>query len=210
MRILTIFLAIIFSFCSIAAQASSNPEAVPAQLQKAIDLKDSGQAMPYLDLEKIVKNVFDETLPQINESVRKGELVLSPPLAAALGSLNSGNAASKRLAEIFLASELTKFIIYGVDSGAFSGNPLPKNERMIMDGGIFNKFGEISLARKEFSQTSLISKNNNTATIATSLYDYGVKQAYKLRLRLQLADGIWRVVAIENAAELYKELVPQN
>lgn len=211
MRIPTLALAAILCLCGPSWAASpGNPAELPAILQKSIDSKNSGLALQHLDLERIITNVFDETLPQINDSVLKGEILLSPPLAAALGSLNSGNNVTRRTASIFLTSEVSKLLVYGVESGSFAGDPLPKNDRMIMDGGIFSKFGDVSMARKEFHDTRLLRNDENTALVQTSLYDHDLGRDYALQLRLEQIDGLWKVVSIENAADLYRELVRQN
>lgn len=208
MRMLTAFFtALLFFPAPLLAAVPERPVLLPAFFQAAIDARQSARAMPHLDVEKLVSSVFTDTLPQINESVKKGEIKLSPPLAAALASLNSGNSVTQRTAIIFLTSELAKFIAYGVDSGAFAGNPLPEDQRMQLDGGVFSRFGDISLARKEFSESSLLQDHGKTALIQTKLYDHGVRRAYTLKLRLELRDGLWKACAVENAAELYKELL---
>lgn len=211
MRILLMTLVAVFCIAP-AAQAASpaRPEALPAALQKAIDAKDSEAALRHLELERVIAGIFDETLPQINESVKKGEITLNPALAAVLGSFNSGNAVTRRTASIFLNSEVRKLLVYGVESGSFAGAPLPEDERMMMDGGVFAKFGDVSLARKEFSSTRLLREEGNTALIQTRLYDYGVKRAYILQLRLELVGGVWKITHINNAADLYKELLKQG
>lgn len=212
MRILTATLVLILCLAITTAGAASpeRPEKLPALLQAYIDAKDSASAMPHLDLERIITGIFDDTLPQINESVKNGEIILNPPLAAALGSLNSGNAVTKRAAVIFLTAEIGKLLAYGVDSGSFAGRPLPENERMMMDGGVFSKFGDISLERKEFSEGELLRESGKTALIRTRLYDHGVSQAYVLQLRLELEGGQWKVTSVENAADLYKKLLTHS
>lgn len=212
MRIFTALLALTLFAAAAPAPAAGpdSPELLPTLLQAAIDARDSSRAMPYLNMERLITSVFTDSLPQINESVKKGEIRLSPPLAAALASLNSGNAVTQRTATIFLSSELSKFLIYGVDSGAFAGKPIPEDQRMQLDGGIFSRFGDISLARKEFSETRLLQDNGKTALIQTKLYDYGVRRAYLLKIRLEHVDGLWQACSVENAAELYKELLQQR
>lgn len=192
------------------AAGAESPEALPGLLQQAVDSKDGEAALARLDLERVITRIFSETLPQINESVQRGEIILNPPLAAALGSLNSGNAMMQRTATVFLTAEIGKLIVYGVESGSFAGTPLPEDERRLLDGGVFSQFGDISLARKEFSGTRLIGREGDSAVIWTELFDYGVGRAYPLVLGLELTDGLWKVVSIDNAAELYKELLGQS
>lgn len=211
MRILLTALTVVLCLAAGAAAAvPEQPEKLPELLQTAIDAKDSASAMPHLDLERLVSGIFEDSLAQINESVQKGELILSPPLAAALGSLNSGNAVTRRTAIIFLTSEIGKLLVYGVDSGSFAGRPLPEDQRRMMDGGVFSRFGDVSLERKEFSDAKLLRNDGKTALIQTRLYDYGVRQSYLLQLRLELTDGLWKAVSVENAADLYKSLQPQR
>lgn len=211
MRVLSTTILIILCLATAALAASPDrPEKLPALLQAAIDAKDSVTSMQHLDLERIVTGVFDETLPQINESVKNGEIVLNPPLAAALGSLNSGNAVTRRTAIIFLTSEVGKLLSYGIESGSFAGDPLPENTRKLMDGGVFSKFGDVSLDRKEFSDSELLMEDKKSALIQTRLYDHGVGRSYLLKLRLELENDLWKAVYIENAAELYKSLLPQT
>lgn len=209
MRILSA-LFIVFLFLAapaLAATAPKSPELLPALLQEAIDAKNSNAGMHHLDLDKISASIFEETLPQINQSVQKGELILSPPLAAALGSLNSGNAATKRMAMLFLTAEVRKLLIYGVDSGLFAGDPLSENERMLMDGGVFSKFGDVSMGRKELSPGVLLQKDEKSALVETKLYDHEFKQNYLLRLRMELQYNIWTVTAIDNAVDICQVLL---
>lgn len=214
MRIFLNFLLLGLVLASWAAPAraagTESPEALPGLLQEAVDAKDGAAALRRLDLERVIARIFSETLPQINQSVQQGEIILNPPLAAALGSLNSGNAVMQRTATVFLTAEIGKLIAYGVESGSFAGTPLPEDERRLLDGGVFSQFGDISLARKEFSGTRLISREGDGAVIRTELFDYGVGRAYPLVLGLELTDGIWKVVSIDNAAALYKELLGQG
>lgn len=207
-KLITVLLmTLLLPFSAIAASNQNNPAGIPDLLQAAIDARDSGPAMQHLQMDSIVKSVFEETLPQINESVAKGEIILNPVLAAALGSLNSGNAATQRMATIFLSDELGKFLAYGVDSGAFSGNPISENERMQMDGGVFSRLGDISMARKEFSDTRVLKQDENSALVKTSLYDHGVRQSYPLQLKMERLNGVWKVTSLTNAVDLYKQIL---
>lgn len=210
-KLITVLLiTLLLPFSAIAASNQNNPADIPALLQAAIDARDSGPAMQHLQMDSIVKSVFEETLPQINESVAKGEIILNPVLAAALGSLNSGNAATQRMATIFLSDELGKFLAYGVDSGAFSGNPISENERMQMDGGVFSRLGDISMARKEFSDTRVLKQDENSALVKTSLYDHGVRQSYPLQLKMERLNGVWKVTSLTNAMDLYKQILREQ
>lgn len=204
---LILFITLLVPGFAFSAGPMDAPADVPAIMQGAIDSRNSAPAMPHLEMQSIVKSIFVDTLPQINESVRKGEIILNPVLAAALGSLNSGNAATIRMATIFLSDELGKFLAYGVDSGMFSGNPVSENQRIQMDGGLFSNLGEISMDRKEFSNGELVRQSGNTAVVKTSLYDHGVGQRYPLELKMERLNGIWKVTAISNAADLYKQLL---
>lgn len=208
-----ILVALIVVFCSspaLWAASPAQPELLPEALQAGIDTKNQYAVLQHLKLESLISGVFAETLPQINESVQKGEVILNPALAAVLGSFNSGNSVASRTASVFLHSEFEKFIAYGVESGSFAGDPLPEDERMMMDGGIFARFGDVSLERKEFSNTKLLHSDGKTALIQTTLYDYGVNRAYMLKLRLELVDGLWKVTHIDNAADLYKDLLKKG
>lgn len=209
MRILKLALCLLLVFSSTATAASpERPEMLPALLQEAIDAKNGDAALPHLNLESILDGVLSDALPQISQAAAQGRIALNPPLAAALGSLQSGNEVTRLTVILFLDSELEKFILYGINSGSFSGDPVPQDQRMAMNGGVFSKLGDISLDRKEFSGARLLAANSGSATVETALYDYGTGMSYPLRLKLELRDDIWTIVRVDNAAELCDKMLP--
>lgn len=204
-----IFLILIFMLLpgfAHAALSPDNPADIPDILQQGIDQKDSAQVMRHLNLDSIVTSIIDEQLDEINQGVINGELLLNQPLLVALASLNTGNATTRRTATIFLTSELNKFLIYGVDSGNFAGDPLPESQRMQMDGGVFNLLNVVSMKRKEFYLTKILRQDEKKALISTELFDAGTKRSYPLELDMAKENGTWVITKIANLQALIPQL----
>lgn len=199
------FLALALVFARVwQAEGAEQPEDVPQQLQRAIDTNDWSAAKPHLDTQALVGGFINDSLDELNQAAMEGDFKVSGPLAFALASLNSGNAATKQAGITFLSTEINKFTHYGVESGAFSGKMRPDSEIQKLDGGLFLQYGKISRERKEFGPASLVSRNGDTAIVKTSLKDYHNGQVYPLRLEMQEKDGVWKAVKVLNAADLVK------
>ncbi len=199
--ILSLLLLLLPAIPAFAATQNA-PQDVPALLQMAIDEQDADAALKHMDIEAVINNIVTTQLPQINAAVLQGNIRLNQALVTALAALNSGNAATRRTVVIFLSAEMSKFITFGVNSGAFAGTPISENERMSMDTGVFGQLGTISIQRKEFSGTKLLSLDGNKALISTNLRDFGAKKIYPLELQLQKSDNVWKVTSIHNIEAL--------
>ncbi|MDR2050910.1 MAG: hypothetical protein LBQ63_03970 [Deltaproteobacteria bacterium] len=191
-----------------AVPGADDPARLAYILQEAVDAPDSAAALRHLDLESLVAAAIDEELPRINERVKRGELILSPPLALALAGLNEGSPAMRGMISGFLAAELGKFIAYGIDGGFFAGRPRPDDELALLDGGVFSLLGRISGSRKELSGAETLILEGDSALIRLELSDAATGGRYPLELRLRRADGLWKIIRIENTAALFPPARP--
>lgn len=179
-----------------------DPLDLPALLQAGIEARDSAAVLRHLDLPSLVRGVIERDLPLINEMAGRGEILLPPPLALALAGLNSGNPGLRAAVIDFLATELTKFVVFGVESGSFAGRPLPEDALIRMDGGVFHQARALSPGRKSLSSPEILEQAENSALIRAELFDAGLKAVYPLELRLLLQDGVWKVSELANTAAL--------
>ena len=185
-----------------------SPADLPALLQQGIEARDSAFVLQRVDMESILSAVITENLLQINAKAGRGELPLSPPLAAALSALNSGGETIQGAAKAFLAAELRKFIAYGVESGAFAGAAPPAAARSLMEGGVFAELG-IPFTRKTFlPPTQLLRQDEKNTLIQVQLYDEGSKKVYPLRLNLNDNGTLWKIIRVDNMEELLGLLAP--
>ncbi|MDR2503719.1 MAG: hypothetical protein LBD82_04970 [Deltaproteobacteria bacterium] len=210
--VLLLFLGLIVPLQAPAAETNAGgtetPADLPALLQRGIQERDSAFVLQRVDMEGILDAAVTENLPQINAKAGRGELPLSPPLAAALSALNSGGETLQGAAKTFLAAELRKFIAYGVESGAFAGAAPPHAARSLMEGGVFAELG-VPFTRKTFLlPAKLLRQDEKNALIQVGLYDEGSRTVYPLRLNLSGNGPLWRITRVDNMEELLGLLAP--
>ncbi|MDR1124487.1 MAG: hypothetical protein LBM64_00270 [Deltaproteobacteria bacterium] len=185
--------------------AMEDPRRIVDILQQAIDTRDSELADSRIDFNTLGVAFLNNTMPQINERLRSGALTLPQPLPALLGSLNASSVSSRRPAQLFLSGELRTFVLYGVASGYFAGQPRPQNELTGLDGGLFLNLAALKPSRQKFGPAVLAAQDEASALILTSLTDSASGKSYELELMLAREDQSWVVYSIENADELFEQ-----
>lgn len=205
---------VMFALCNPVPEAAAStaaiaekPENIPAILQRIIDERDSAACDTRLDFDGLMGNFLDEALPYLKEAAVSGKIRLEGPLPMLLSALSSDQPAARMAARMMLSSETRKFVLYGVNSGSFAGSPLPPEQLSGLDGGLFASFGKISAARKEFRGGKLLKQDNDSAEIATTLFDLGSRKSYNLTLGLKKHNSRWKVISIRNAATLLDSLL---
>ncbi|MDL2307701.1 hypothetical protein LJC48_06750 [Desulfovibrio sp. OttesenSCG-928-C06] len=189
-----------------SAGPEEQPESIPAILQQIIDKRDSAACEERIDFNAVSGHFFDDALPYLNEAVASGKIKLEGALPLLLSSLNSGQPAARIGARAMLGSEARKFVLYGISSGSFAGNPLPKEQLAQLDGGLFASLGSVSTARKEFRNGKQLSNDGTNAVVSTTLFDHGSRKAYNLNLGLEKRGTSWIITSIQNVESLLDKL----
>ena len=193
---------LLVSCVSFAASTVEKPEDIVLILQRSMQANNAEQALKHIDINSLLNNLFDASLPRINEGMAKGEVEFILPVAMLLGSINSGNMVARQAAITFLGAEAEKFVRFGVESGAFSGNIQPENTINRLDGGLFVRKEHLRSYRCAFASAELLEHRGNGAVVKTVLQIDNQRAFVPLELRLEERNGLWRIVDICNAPDL--------
>jgi hypothetical protein len=181
-------------------------EEMVSLLQKAIDTRDAGLMESLIDFERVSSSFFQGALPVINTAAAEGKIRLEMPFPALLSALNSGKSARKA-AEQFLVGEAKKFVLYGVRSGHFAGKPLPNEQLLQLDGGLFLPFAGKALSHKKFEPGLLAYEDDKLAMIRTALYYGADGRSMDLDLSMQKRGSAWVITGVENDDEILGSLL---
>lgn len=183
--------------------AAESPERSLAGVQLAIDRHDFEMFEKYVDVRGLVAKGVDAFIADFAANPPGGEGdPLMEMLSGGLAS-HSQTPASQYMKEI-LVEETRKFVIRGVASGSFAGQPSKKES--LPDGGLLSAlFADVSTARKELHQITVRSVSGDKASASAWVYDHGSERGYPLRLGLKRQpQGHWRVTDVSNMGELIR------
>lgn len=201
MRICTL-LIFLSSFFPNPAWATQTPAQAMQALQQAIDSNDQTLLERYLDLPAIIAQGVDLFVVDCAANP------LGSPDDPLLEMLSGGlaqhvDSTAYQSIKLLLIQETSKFVLWGVASGTFSGQPATDP---VPGGGLLSTlFANASMARKEIRSVRCAAPQGITATARAQLYDYGSERTYPLRLALtKQPEGHWKITAVTNLAELIR------
>lgn len=186
----------------VAAQAAETPAQAVNALQRAIDSNDHALLEKYLDLRGIITRGVDLFIADFAANPPEGE---GDPLLEMLsgGLAHSSGTAANQSMKLLLIEETRKFVLWGVASGNFSGQPA---SRAVPDGGLLSAlFANASTARKELRAIRCAEPQGTATTATAKLYDHGSERSYPVRLGLtRQPQGHWKVTSVNNMKELIR------
>ena len=183
--------------------AAEAPDKALVGIQRAVDSNDPVLLEKYLDVGGVITKGVDEFIADFASNPPGGEG--DPLLEMLSGGLAAGRetqaAQSMRL---LLIEETRKFVVWGVASGNFSGQPSRSKNQP--NGGILSAlFADASTARKELRSVRCDSPKADTATATARMYDHGSERSYPLQIRLKRQQqGHWKVTEVSNMTELIR------
>lgn len=196
-------LAFLLCLLALPAVAAESPERSLAGVQRAIDRHDPELLEKYVDVRGLIIKGVDAFIADFAAHPPGGE---GDPLMEMLsgGLADHSQAPASQYMKQMLAEETRKFVIRGVASGSFAGQPSKKDN--LPDGGLFSVlFADASTARKELHQIRVQSVKGDAATASAWVYDHGSERGYPVRLRLkQQPQGHWKVMDVSNMGELIR------
>jgi hypothetical protein len=201
-KFLLIVCLVLLPCASYAAAPVEKPEDIALILQQAMRTNSTAQALSHIDLNALLNNVFDSSLPQLTQAMDKGEVEFSLPVTMALGGLNSGNMLTRKAAVAFFSTEAQKFIRFGIESGAFSGDIQPSSVIDRLDAGLFARKDQLQAYKCAFIPAKLLERRGKGAVVATVLQADSLRDLVPLELCLEERDGLWNIVDVRNAPEL--------
>lgn len=178
-----------------AAEANEGPAESVDMLQKAIDTNDMPLVEKYLDLDAVLEKGVESII--VDEDVlRDAAKYPAINMALALGP-NVGNEILRTL----LGAETREYIRHGVVSGAFAGKPVSSAPPY---NGMFAKaFKGGEKDKRTFGIASVTKSMGDTAYVKTSITGGRKNKTLPLDLVVRKQNGVWRIVEVANAAQLF-------
>jgi len=197
---------LVFLLCGASgALASESPEISLANLQHAIDSNDSAAAERYIDVAGIIRRGVNVFVADYASRPPAGDA--NPVMDMLMTSIAAGgNSQEAQSTKELLAQETRKFVLWGVASGSFSGQP--SSGKALPDGGIFSGlFADASAARKEIRAMKVTPVKADTAKASVKFYDHGSEKSYPVEALMKLQpEGHWKVTDITNMASLISSI----
>lgn len=177
------------------AEAKEDPAASVGMLQKAIETNDMPLVEKYLDIDAVLEKGVESVV--INDDVlREAEKYPAINMALALGA-NMGNDVLLTL----LGAEAHEYVRHGVVSGAFAGKPASGAPPY---RGMFAKaFKGGDKDKRTFGIASVTKSTGDTAHVKTTLVGGRKNKTVPLDLVVRKQNGVWRIVEVANAAQLF-------
>lgn len=185
------------------ALAVETPELAVAAIQKAVDNHDPVLLEKYIDLHGVISRGVDTFVRDYATHPPAGE---GDPLLEMLASglNNQSNPEASRSMRLLLVEETRKFVLRGVASGDFSGQPSGRTD--LPDGGIFAVlFADASTSRKELRSVRVQPPKGDRTEATAKVFDFGSERSYPVQLGLaRQPQGQWKVTDVGNMAELIR------
>ncbi|MDR3176398.1 MAG: hypothetical protein LBU06_07700 [Desulfovibrio sp.] len=180
-----------------APAGAAGPLSALARAQEGIDTCDSGLFNSAVDLGAITDKAATALLSAMRKASVEGRLEGPAALIVSLAGTVSDGGQDKLIRQL-LHSEIKSFLAAGINSGWFAGreNPAPGGR------GFASYLKNIPRGRREIVPGKIVSEAGDKAVVTGRFIDPQAG-ALPLLLELERRDGVWRVVEIKNAAELF-------
>lgn len=194
------------------SEAEVSPEATIATLQQAIDTRDIILFTRHVDIDGLLNQGISSLIDGLRSAPSLQTKGLPPMLALLLASVQTPEL--EKTTRSLLIREGNDFVRYGVESGMFAGS---LKADVVPSGLLAPLLRDVSTGRKELrirGKTRMLSSTASpVAIIPINVHDAGNGRSYKVDLRLEQKNGIWKVSQIANMdkliARLKKEAVEQ-
>ncbi|MDR2800198.1 MAG: hypothetical protein LBB52_02900 [Desulfovibrio sp.] len=197
MRKPVILLFILLGLCVSGVARAADPLSALARAQQGIDTCDSGLFNSAVDLGAVTDKAATALLKALRKASSEGRLEGPAALIVSLAGTVSDGGQDKLIRQL-LHSEIKSFLAAGINSGWFAGqeNPAPGG------GGFASYLKNIPRGRREIVPGKIVSEARDKAVVTGRFIDPQAG-ALPLLLELERKDGVWRVVEIKNATELF-------
>ena len=180
--------------------ARQTPEASLAQVQQALDSRDSALFERRVDVDGLVTQGVALLEERLREADTNGR-TLPPALALMAGSLRNPSLAPA--VREMLIRELSAFVRSGIASGSLNGG---SRQQARSDGMLARFLPAISTGRKTLRAHSAPRMEQEGCVMTATLHDAGNGSDYPLELFMQPEDDAWKVRQVRNMRALLKQL----
>jgi hypothetical protein len=173
------------------ASAASPLDPVQA-VNQAIATRNVALFQRVVDTGALSRHVLDGVARQLASQPPQAQ---TEPLALFVAKLVEGDGAVRQV----LAEEGMQFLIWGVASGAFAGQPREK----LPEGGLLAAvLAQVSPGRKELRPVQIVEEEKGTAVVEADLVDHGTQSVYPLALRVVQGSDGWQIRHVLNVESL--------
>lgn len=190
-----------------AALAAGSPVAALEQAQRGIDAADSSLFNEVVDVASVVNRASDALFLALKEQAERGE-VLEGNLGMLLSlAASSNDAGAMDLLRPVLVSEVKNFVATGINGGYFAGKP--NNTVSPSRASLASALKKMPEGRRRIVPGAILSEQGGKARMQASFVDPKAGPL-PLELLLEERNGVWRVMEILNAKELFSEAARRN
>ncbi|MDR1489375.1 MAG: hypothetical protein LBS65_02655 [Desulfovibrio sp.] len=196
--VIHLFLLLCLCISGATPASAADPLSALVRAQEGIDTCDSGLFNSAVDLGAITDKAATALLNALRKASSEGRLEGPAVLIVSLAGTMSDGGQDKLIRQL-LHSEIKSFLAAGINSGWFSGQ---EKHAPGGGGGFASYLKKIPRGRREIIPGKIVSEAKDSAVVTARFLDPQAG-ALPLLLELERRNGVWRVVEIKNAAELF-------
>ncbi|MDR0828256.1 MAG: hypothetical protein LBN33_10385 [Desulfovibrio sp.] len=198
----------LFLFCCLFTSALPGPAAQAGGplsaltlAQNGIDQCDSDLFNKAVDVGEVTDHAADALLAALLKASSEGRLDASAGMVISLVKMAKDSGQDKFIKQLLL-SEIKSFLASGINGGWFAGKADEKTQSP--GSGFAAYLKKLPRGRRTILPGKVLSESGDQAEVSATFTDPQAG-AFPLVLGLKRQDGVWRVMEIKNAMELFTQ-----